>query len=277
MIFTKVSSSFCSIFDPLNVPFFTAVHRNYDPSLHPFAVNREYQRALNTVKLDRIFSKPFIGSLDGHSDSVQHLAKHPSKLSVILSGACNGEIKVWNLSNHHCLRTIKAHNGIVRSVCVPDHGNYFFSVDDNQNIKQWDLSFLNDNVFEMDSDMQLQIKNTYETPLNTIVTKNPVYFMDHHKQKPYLITCGQGVDLWEETRTQPLKSWEWGNDSVNHIKFNPIESDICVAAATDRSIILYDIRKPQPVRKVVMAMRSNAVCWNPMEAFVFTVANEDYQ
>lgn len=32
----------------------------------------------------------------------------------------------------------------------------------------------------------------------------------------------------------------------------------------------------QPLRKVVMKLRSNAVAWNPMEAFNFTVANEDY-
>lgn len=261
----------------IDLYLFCLEYRNYDPSLHPFAVNREYQRAVNAVKLDRIFAKPYIGSLDGHSDSVQKLAKHPQKLGVLFSGACNGEIKAWNLTNHHCMRTIKAHDGIVRSICIPDHGKYFFSVDDNQNIKQWDLSFLEDSVMEMDVEMQMRLQYTDETPMNTIVTRNPVYYMDNHRNKPYLITCGQGVDLWEENRTQPLKSWQWGNDTINHIRFNPIESDIAVAAATDRSIILYDIRKPEPVRKVVLALRSNAICWNPMEAFVFTVANEDYQ
>ena len=31
------------------------------------------------------------------------------------------------------------------------------------------------------------------------------------------------------------------------------------------------------MRKIVLAMRSNAVAWNPMEPFNFTVANEDHQ
>lgn len=255
------------------------VPRNYDPALHPFALNREYQRALNSVKLDKIFAKPFIGSLDGHSDSVQKLIKHPTKLSILFSAACNGEVKIWNLTNCHCLRTIKSHNSIVRNVCIPQHGKYFFSVDDNQTIKQWNLKWLDNDeqIFEMDSERQYQSMQIADTPINTILTKNPVYFMDNHRQKPYLITCGQGVELWEENRTQPLKSWSWGIDTVNYIRFNPIENDIAVATSTDRSIILYDIRKSQPARKVVMAMRSNAICWNPMEAFVFTVANEDYE
>ena len=37
--------------------------RNYDPELHPFDVNREYVRAANAVKLERVFAKPFLGGV----------------------------------------------------------------------------------------------------------------------------------------------------------------------------------------------------------------------
>lgn len=47
------------------------------------------------------------------------------------------------------------------------------------------------------------------------------------------------------------------------------------STGSDRSIILYDMRGSTPLRKVVMAMRSNTVAWNPLEAFTFTAANED--
>jgi len=60
------------------------------------------------------------------------------------------------------------------------------------------------------------------------------------------------------------------------VKFNPIESDILGACASDRSIILYDIRANNPMRKVVMDLRSNTIAWNPMEATIFIAANEDY-
>jgi len=75
------------------------VPRNYDPDLHPLEVPREYTRALNTTKLERVFAKPFIGSLDGHKDGVHCLSKHTSQLNILLSGSCDGEIKIWNLSN----------------------------------------------------------------------------------------------------------------------------------------------------------------------------------
>ena len=53
------------------------------------------------------------------------------------------------------------------------------------------------------------------------------------------------------------------------------QTHILASTGSDRSIVLYDMRGSAPLRKVVMAMRSNTVAWNPLEAFVFTVANED--
>jgi WD repeat and SOF domain-containing protein 1 len=74
------------------------VQRNYDPELHPFEMNREYSRAMNAVKLERVFAKPFLGALDGHGDGVSALATHPNWLSCIASASADGEIRLWNLS-----------------------------------------------------------------------------------------------------------------------------------------------------------------------------------
>ena len=57
------------------------ISRNFDPELHPFDVNREYVRAMNAVKLEKVFAKPFLGALDGHGDSVTCMSSHPHKLS----------------------------------------------------------------------------------------------------------------------------------------------------------------------------------------------------
>ena len=68
------------------------IQRNVDPDLHPFEFAREYTRALNAAKLDRVFAKPFIASLDGHSDGVYCIKRNPAVLPSIASGACNGEV-----------------------------------------------------------------------------------------------------------------------------------------------------------------------------------------
>lgn len=72
--------------------FVFSVPRNYDPTLHPFEVCREYTRAMNATKLDRVFAKPFLASLDGHRDGVNCMAKHATSLSTLLSGSCDGEV-----------------------------------------------------------------------------------------------------------------------------------------------------------------------------------------
>lgn len=50
-------------------------------------------RALNAVKLERVFAKPFIGNLDGHRDAISCLKKHPNKLALLASGDFNGEVR----------------------------------------------------------------------------------------------------------------------------------------------------------------------------------------
>ena len=68
------------------------VHRNLDPALHPFEKAKEYTRALNAAKLERVFAKPFMASLE-HSDGVTCLARNPRRLNCLLSGAADGEAR----------------------------------------------------------------------------------------------------------------------------------------------------------------------------------------
>ena len=68
----------------------TPLSRNLDSKVHPFARQRERMRALNATKLDRIFAKPFVGSLDGHVEAVEVLARRPKSLSEVASGSWDG-------------------------------------------------------------------------------------------------------------------------------------------------------------------------------------------
>ncbi|CAG9785607.1 unnamed protein product [Diatraea saccharalis] len=235
--------------------------RNYDPSLHPFEAPREYVRALNAVKLERVFAKPFIGNLDGHKDGVSSLAKHPSRLAVLASGAFDGEIRIWDLTSRKCTRNFVAHEGWVRSLCFTPDGETFTSVGDDKTIKSWKTE-----TKSFDD----------EEPINTLLSMSVVYGISHHKTKPIFATCGEHCQLWEKTRNEPVKIFKWGVDSLHHVAFNQVEENLLSACASDRSIILYDSRESGPLRKVVMELRPNSLSWNPMEAFIFTVANEDY-
>ena len=53
------------------------------------------------MKLEKVFAKPFLGSLDGHRDGITCVSKHPGKLSSIASAAADGELRLWDLANRY--------------------------------------------------------------------------------------------------------------------------------------------------------------------------------
>lgn len=66
----------------------------------------------------------FAANLDGHKDGISCLAKHPTKLATIISGAYDGEVKIWDLTSQSCIETVQAHDGHVRDVCYIPDGNF---------------------------------------------------------------------------------------------------------------------------------------------------------
>ncbi len=57
---------------------------------HAFSRAREYQRAFNAVKLNKLFAKPLIGTLEGHLDGISVLEKCTLSLNKMISGAHDG-------------------------------------------------------------------------------------------------------------------------------------------------------------------------------------------
>lgn len=234
------------------------VHRNYSQAEHPFEAEREYQRALNSVKLDKVFAKPFLGSLDGHRDGISCVAKHPGTISNIASAAADGEIRLWELSTRKCTSTWQGHERVIRGLTYTPAGDRILSCADDKTIKTWDTV------------------NISSTPVDTVVCKNMVTGISHARSGDQFATCGENAQLWATGRSVPLRTFQWGVDSVHYVRFNPVETNLLAAAASDNSVMLYDTRDVGSVRKVVMTLRSNALAWNPMEAMVFTTASEDY-
>ncbi|XP_054267725.1 DDB1- and CUL4-associated factor 13-like [Macrosteles quadrilineatus] len=235
--------------------------RNYDPSLHPFEAPREYVRALNAVKLERVFAKPFIGNLDGHRDAICCLKKHPNKLALLSSGDFNGEVRLWDLSQRQCARTIQAHDGCVRGLTFNSDGTHLLSIGDDKTIKIWNT----------DIDFESNEEN-----ISTIISKSVLLSISFSQDGDKFATCGDTCQLWEESRSEPIRTLTWDVDSLNYLAFNPVETYLLAACGSDRSVILYDTRESGPLRKLTMALRTNQLAWNPMEAFTFTCANEDY-
>ncbi|KAJ8097584.1 WD40-repeat-containing domain protein [Lipomyces tetrasporus] len=234
--------------------------RNLDPDLHPFERAREYTRALNATKLERVFAAPFVGQLgNGHVDGVYCIAKNMRRLNSVASGSGDGVIKYWDLSSREEEMSFTAHQGVVKGLAVTLEGNLLSCSMDNT-VKLW-------NVMNTDHG---------GGPTKTFLGSSGFTGIDHHRSNPVFVTSSNAVQIWDENRSKPTADLSWGADNVNAVKFNQTEQSIIASAGSDRSIVIHDIRSNAPVQKLVMLMRTNAICWNPIEAFNFAAANEDH-
>lgn len=78
------------------------------------------------------------------------------------------------------------------------------------------------------------------------------------------------ADTLPPDSTDPILSLGWGADSLHTVRFNQTETNVLASCGSDRTIVLYDVRAGKPLTKLTLAMRTNAIAWNPMEAFHFT-------
>jgi WD repeat and SOF domain-containing protein 1 len=241
----------------------TKVHINRDPVIHPFEKAREYTRAVVATKLDKIFAKPFVGALDGHRDGVYCMSPIRTNLVPFISGSCDGELRVWDLGSRKCAWNTVAHTGFVRGVAPDVSGFSFFSCGDDKLIKHWAL-----NNEERDSE-NIQ-------PINCIQSATSLSCIDHHWVDVQFVTGGQVVNVWDESRSQPIHTYQWGADSILSVRYNPAEAALVASTGSDRGVCLYDIRASVPMRKFVLPMNSNKIVWNPREPMNFVLANEDY-
>ncbi|KAF9207089.1 rRNA-processing protein sof1 [Haplosporangium sp. Z 27] len=256
------------------------IQRNLDPSLHPFEKAREYTRALNAVKVERMFAKPFIGAMSGHLDGVYAMAKHPKKLDWLVSGGGDGDLRLWSLSEQKTLWSTIGHKSMITGISSFLEGHRFLSCSNDRTIKIWDpnADTVDDANYNTGYVGSLGTGSSVSpiSPVATYSGKNAFSGISHHRSDNIFATSGAEIDIWDHERAEPIQTLNWGVDTINTVKFNQTETSIIASTGSDRTIILYDLRTSQPVSKLILAMRTNAISWNPMEAFNFVAANEDH-
>lgn len=188
------------------------VHRNYDPNLHQLERAHEYNRAVNAAKLERVFAKPFIAALP-HDDGITALARNPRSLNSIVSGAADGEIRIWDIALKRTLRRLVGHTGAVRGIAFAPDGETAVSCGTDSTVKLWKVPYA---PFESG-----QVQQDAE-PVFEFQGKNAFRGIDHHWSRNIFATAGSVVDIWDHTRSEPVNSFTWGSDTITSARFNPV-------------------------------------------------------
>lgn len=237
--------------------------RNLDSALHPFERAREYKRALNAVKLERMHASPFIAQLGrGHVDGVYSMAKDPGSLERFASGSGDGVVKVWDLAGREEAWHTTAHDNIVK-----------------------DMAWTRDEkLLTCAADRTVKLFDPYRTlsdaaPISSWLGAGAFTSLSHHRARAAFAAASSSIsiyDLERHTAAPEVLRWPTSTDTITGVAFNQVETSILASCATDRSVVLYDLRTSTPVAKTVLSFATNRIAWSPMEAFNMATASEDH-
>lgn len=237
--------------------------KNMAASVHPFERAREYKRALNAVKMERLFAQPFVCQLgQGHVDGVYQLAKDPNSLNMLASASGDGVVKVWDMESREQKWHASAHANIVKGLAWT-RDQKLLSCGTDRKIHLFDPSTSADSA-----------------PLTTFNGTSAFTSLSHHRSKnAFAASSGSNIQVYDLERFSAApEEYSWPNttDTINAIKFNQVEQSVLASTGSDRSVVIWDVRLSTPVTKTVLKFASNGLSWNPMEAFNLAVANEDH-
>ncbi|KAH6903107.1 snoRNA binding protein [Coprinopsis sp. MPI-PUGE-AT-0042] len=238
----------------------TPVQRNLKPSMHPFAKARERNRALNAAKMDKMFSKPFVDSLEGHIDAVEVLTRPVESLTTVASGSWDGGILLHNLHSRTQLLSLpQAHKGKVSGICFADaKGTRLLSAGVDKHVRMWRTSTGSsgsigdeDGVGSSSSGKEPMMVFPWKTAFNPNLGRK---------------------------KSAPISNLTFptSNETVSSVRFNLAEPSVLASVGSDRTFTLYDIRTGKAERRVVMQFRSNALAWSPTLPTMALLASEDH-
>lgn len=240
--------------------------RNLDPAAHPFAQAREYTRALNATKMERMFAAPFIGQLGyGHEDGVYSLCGDPKSLERLASGAGDGTVKVWDTGSREEVFKASAHSNIVKGLTWT-HDRRLLTAAADKTIKLFD---------------PYNAQNTRSAPTATWLGQGAFTSLSMHRTSSTFAASSSVISLYDLNRpssSKPTQTLHWPTsvDTITTCCFNQTETSILASAGNDRSLMFYDLRTSSPLHKTILTLSANSLAWNPMEAFNIAVASEDH-
>lgn len=211
-----------------------------------------------------MFAAPFVAQLGrGHVDGVYKLAKDPASLERVASGSGDGVLKVWDLPSQDEVWQVQAHENLVKGMC-------------------WTQD---QKLLSCGTDKTVKLYDPYNTPsnsapVNTWLGEGAYTAITRHRTHPTFAVASSVISLFDinQPSSVPTQTMQWPTsiDTITALSLNQTETSILASTASDRSLVLYDLRTSSPLHRSILTLSSNAISWNPMEAFNLAVANEDH-
>lgn len=218
---------------------------NKDKKYHPFIDEREYVRALNATKIERLLAKPFVRAFTYHKEGIMCVAKNPHS-DVFASSSFNGQVFVWDLKAGRSLAEI--------------------------NLKSCSqgLCFIENGVVVSEGSTVHRYNHTYSDVVGRYEASRDVNTLSFHND--LAVGTISGVEIFDVDK-KAVKS-KYGRGNVASVSFNTVLDNL-LAFTEDQHVVLADHRINQEFLKLRVGTRSNCVKFNPVHAQIFASGNED--
>lgn len=178
---------------------------------------------------ERMFAKPFLGQLgNGHVQGIYSMCKDKNSLSSVASGSGDGIVKVWDLTTREEAWRAAAHSNVVKGMTFTNDKKLLTCATDG--IKLWD-------PYNTSSDT---------TPLATWQEGGPYTSLSFHRTgNVFGASSGAGcIRVWDLEHSTAAQTIQWPNftDTITDVCFNQVETSVIGSVASDRSVILFDLR-----------------------------------
>ena len=218
-----------------------------------------------------MFAKPLVGNLgNGHNDAVYQTAISRISLLPMVSGGADGQIKLWDLPTRTQVASINAHSQAIHGLTFGlDHD--FYSCGHDGLIRRFNIpDVLTACSAESELDVLSNNKNAAATNNNrglmdTWRIQGSFQSIDHqwNEERQFVTASDSAVQLWTPDRSTPIQTHDdlWGSaDTVNVVRFHPVEKNIIANCSMDRGIGLHDLRTASAMKKTILRM-SKFVIW----------------
>lgn len=223
-----------------------------DPVHHPFLLEREYVRALNSTKIERMLAKPFIAALSHHREGINKLAKSYVS-NNFASASYDNKVILWDLASRNIVSENQL-DSIVNGISLDSADSLYVSQEKHvirfNNASVGAGPYGSSSVYKVDS----------------VVTSLDVS-SDYHLG----VGSTKGVSIFDVSRLTPKSCYEI--DGVSHVSFNRSFKYI-MGALTSMSVSLYDNRSCKDFLRIDVA-GSCCMSFNPQQGFLFAIGNED--